>query len=132
MRLYKKNNLRLFFSYLLIIFLFSPPLVLSASDCCCSESRLLSETEYTVSECSIEKCTEDCSCSFSASENKVHGNFIFPGLIQSHMFKLIISSQHLNVMTKPDEPMHSYSSVISQMKLDSSIATHIYSTVLRI
>lgn len=126
------NNLSSFFSYLLIITLFSPPLILSASECHCNNFRLLSETDNTTSECNIEKCTEGCSCKFSSSRNKVHGNFFFPGPIQSHLFKMIVSCQYFHVLTTPDESMHLYFSLMPQMKIGSSIATHISCTVLRI
>ncbi|NLL13523.1 MAG: hypothetical protein GX267_08970 [Fibrobacter sp.] len=73
----------------------------------------------------------DCSCSFSSSSDKVHGNFISPGLIQS-MFKLIVSSPQFNVLTIADESVHIYSSTIPQIRTVSPIATHIHSTVLKI
>lgn len=131
MRLYRNNNLRSFFSYSLILILFSPPLVLSVSKCHCHESGLFSVTEHTVSDCCNEKCEMDCSCSFSSSSDKVHGNFISPGLIQS-MFKLIVSSPQFNVLTIADESVHIYSSTIPQIRTVSPIATHIHSTVLKI
>lgn len=131
MRLYRNNTLRLIFSYSLIILFFSPPLVLSASECYCNESGLFSVTEHTVSDCCNEKCAKDCSCSFSSSSDKVHGNFISPGLIQS-MFKLIVSSPQFNVLTIADESVYIYSSIIPQRRIVSPVATHIHSTVLRI
>lgn len=132
MRLNKKSKLPFFFSCSLIVILLSSPLVLAITHCHCDQSELFSETEYAVSDCSVDDCSERCHCNFSDSNSNADGNFNFPLLTQSHIIKLITSGQCKFMLAAPDGLQCLHSTAISRLKALSPLAIHIYSTILRI
>lgn len=131
MKHYNRKTLRLIFSCWLIVFLFSPPLVLSAiTECHCSEHVTLPETEKAESHEKDGCCSDDCSCCFSASSNEVHSNFVYPGLV-SQIYKLF-SSTNLVLPVIPDELLVLHHTIIPQLGDSPPLANHIPTTILRI